>query len=70
MENKQGHSLFRQWIDDTGRRVAWVAAQIPISRVHLYNLLAGGIVPRQILRNRIEELTDGAVPADSWEAKE
>ena len=67
MENKHGKELLREWLDSTGRKVGWAAAQLPVNRSHFHQWLNGTYTPREVYRIRICEVTSGAVPVDSWE---
>jgi len=67
MSDENGSKLLRQWIDGTGRKVAWVAKAIPANRSLVHQWLNGNHTPRQIYRHRIEAVTGGAVPVDSWD---
>lgn len=69
MDKSTGARLLRKWVDDTGRKVAWVAAQVPVNRSHVHQWLNGKHTPRAVYRIRIEDLTDGAVPRHSWEVR-
>lgn len=68
MANTPGKELLRNWVSDTGRKISWLAKTIPANRSLVHQWLNGTHVPRAIYRNRIEAVTEGVVPADSWEA--
>ena len=54
------------WCDADGRKLAWVADKIGISRSHLSGFLSGRTKVPLDRALAIEDLTDGAVPARSW----
>lgn len=66
MDQKHGKELLADWLKDTGRKVNWAAGQIPVNRSHFHQWLNGSYTPRPVYRLRINEITDGAVPVDSW----
>jgi hypothetical protein len=61
-----GAQKLRAWIDGTGRKIRWLASEIPVDRSHLHQWLNGTYTPRRVYRIRIAEVTGGAVPVDSW----
>lgn len=69
MDKKTGPVLLRKWVSDTGRKISWLSKTIPANRSLVHQWLNGNHIPREIYRNRIEAVTEGAVPSGSWEVK-
>lgn len=67
MDKKTGPKLLAEWLKDTGRKAKWAALTVPVNRSHFHMWLNGTHTPRAIYRERLAEMTDGAVPVDSWE---
>ena len=67
MKNTHGKDLLKSWMQNTGRSKTWTAKQVPVSIAYFYRWLAGTATPRPVYRLRINEITDGEVPVDSWE---
>ena len=63
--NKSGANLLNEWLTDTGRKITWFASVVPANRSLVHQWLNGKHHPRAIYRNRIDDITGGAVPADS-----
>jgi hypothetical protein len=63
---KTAPELLRLWAMREGRKLGWIAGQIPVNQADLSRWLNAKCVPRRIYRMRIEEMTGGAVPARSW----
>lgn len=59
----------RQWADDGGRKLAWVAKQIPASRASIWRWLEGKTMPHPLARNRLADITgiDMVRDAANWE---
>lgn len=68
MSKNIGKTLLKKWLEDTGRKANWAASSIPVNRSHFHQWLNGSYTPRTVYRIRIAEITDGAVPVDSWDA--
>jgi len=58
--------LFEDWFQSNGVRKNWFAEQIGVDSASISRWLSGKVRPHRPVRKRIEELTDGAVPMDSW----
>jgi len=58
--------MFRQHIIASGRSQSAWAVKLGISKGYLSGILSGAKRPGLDLAVRIERLTDGAVPVDSW----
>lgn len=67
MDIENGQVLLKKWLEDTGRKVNWAAGQIPVNRSHFHMWLNGTHTPQALYRQRIQDLTEGAVPVESWE---
>ena len=57
---------FQTYVRDCGRTQRALADTLEISRPHLSLLISGKKRPSLDLAIRIEQLTEGAVPATSW----
>jgi hypothetical protein len=66
MEHK-APELLRLWAMREGRKLSWLAGQIPVNQSDLSRWLNGHCAPRRIFRMRIAEVTGGAVPVEAWE---
>ena len=47
----------RQWAADGGRKLGWIADQVPVAKSSMSRWMAGGIAPGAIYRNRLAEIT-------------
>mgnify|MGYP000213594684 CR=1 FL=1 len=47
----------KAWVKHGGRKLSWLATQIPASPAQLSRWLNGGAVPIEIFRRRISEIT-------------
>ena len=66
MENK-APELIRLWAMREGRKLSWVAGQIPANQGDLSRWLNGKCVPRRIFRIRLAEVTGLDVAAEeAW----
>jgi hypothetical protein len=63
---RQESNILSDWIDSTGRTRKDVAIQLKVAPGHLDQLCASRRRPDIDLAFRIEDLTDGAVPARFW----
>jgi len=58
--------LFEDWFQSNGVRKNWFAEQVGVDSASISRWLSGKVRPHKAVRKRIEELTDGAVPMESW----
>lgn len=65
----KAQDLIRQWAKDGGRKLGWLADQIPVAKSSMSRWMQGGIVPGAIYRNRIAEITglDSLRDKEMWE---
>ncbi len=47
----------RQWAADGGRKLGWIADQVPVAKSSMSRWMAGGIAPHTVYRNRLAEIT-------------
>jgi hypothetical protein len=67
MENKAPEQI-RLWAMREGRKLSWVAGQIPVGQADLSRWLNGKCVPRRIFRIRLTELTGiDVTPDEAWQ---
>ncbi|MCU0801589.1 MAG: hypothetical protein MUD11_07410 [Rhodobacteraceae bacterium] len=64
---KNAPDMLKLWAMREGRKLGWVAGQIPVNQADLSRWINGKVKPRRIYRIRIAELTRGAVPVEAWE---
>ena len=55
METAQ--TQLRAWTQREGRKLSWLAKQVPVGKTHLSRWMQGHVVPREIYRVRLAELT-------------
>ena len=58
--------LWQAWFKENGIRKNWFAERLGVDNASISRWLSGAVKPSRPTRKRIEELTDGAVPMDSW----
>ncbi|MEO1102713.1 MAG: helix-turn-helix transcriptional regulator, partial [Pseudomonadota bacterium] len=63
---KTGPELLRAWRLNVGLGGEELASQLGVSRTLPYAWEVGRRAPNNALRYDIEEITDGAVPVESW----
>lgn len=57
----------RLWAMREGRKLSWVAGQVPVNQSDLSRWLTGKVVPRRIFRIRLAEMTGLDVAAEeAW----
>ena len=59
--------LFEDWFRSNGIRKNFFAAQMGVDSASISRWLSGKVKPHRAVRKRIEELTNGAVPMESWQ---
>ncbi len=60
-----GATLLRAWL--AGRTRGWLAKEVGCSAPTITYWLRGDVRPSYSFRKRIETMTDGEVPAGSWD---
>lgn len=63
---EQANTLLNNWIKLEGRKAAWLADRLGVSRDAVYQWRQGNRLPIMPYRREIERITEGAVPADAW----
>ena len=53
----KAQDLIRQWAKDGGRKLGWVAQQIPVASSSFSRWMTGRIVPSAVYRHRIADIT-------------
>lgn len=57
----------RLWAMREGRKLSWVAGQVPVGQSDLSRWLTGKVVPRRIFRLRLAEMTGlDVVAEEAW----
>ena len=58
----------RQWAADGGRKLGWIADQVPVAKSSMSRWMKGRIVPSAVYRNRLADITgiDMVRDADNW----
>ena len=69
MSKQTGAYLLSAWIEETGRKLKWVAGQLGVEGATLTKWLDGRTYPQRSNRMSIETLTGGAVPVSAWEVE-
>jgi hypothetical protein len=64
----QAQDLIRQWAADGGRKLGWIADQVPVAKSSMSRWMQNNIVPGAIYRNRLADITgiDGLREKDCW----
>jgi hypothetical protein len=47
----------RQWAKNGGRKIGWIADQVPVAKSSMSRWMQGSIVPGAIYRNRLSQIT-------------
>jgi hypothetical protein len=47
----------RQWAADGGRKLGWIAEQVPVAKSSMSRWMQNNITPGAIYRNRLAEIT-------------
>ena len=53
----QAQDLIRQWAADGGRKLGWIADQVPVAKSSMSRWMQNNIVPGAVYRNRLAEIT-------------
>ena len=53
----QAQELIRQWGDKDGRKLGWIADQIPVAKSSMSRWMQNNIVPGAVYRNRLADIT-------------
>jgi len=65
---KQAPKLIATWLDDEGRKLSWLAKQIPVNRTTLWVWMTGTNVPTLEHRRKLAEVTGLPVAKEeAWE---
>jgi hypothetical protein len=67
MEKTKAVYLFDAWFKEKGIRKNWFADQLGVDSASISRWLAGSVRPHRAVRKRIDELTGGAVPIETWQ---
>ncbi len=52
----QAQELIRQWADKDGRKLGWIADQIPVAKSSMSRWMQNNIVPGAVYRNRLADI--------------
>jgi hypothetical protein len=67
MEKETAQKLISAWLEAEGRKLTWLAAQVPVNRTTLWVWLTGSTVPKLEHRRRLEQVTGLPVAKeDAW----
>lgn len=61
--------LINQFVEERGIKKAWIASQVGVQRASFSRWMSGKWKPSLEARRKIEEVTNGVVPAAAWEIK-
>lgn len=53
----QAQELIRQWANKDGRKLGWIADQIPVAKSSMSRWMQNNIVPGAVYRNRLADIT-------------
>jgi len=53
----QAQELIRQWANKDGRKLGWIADQIPVAKSTMSRWMQNNIVPGAVYRNRLADIT-------------
>lgn len=67
MQALNGREELNDWFQRRGCTKVWLADQIGVNRVTLWLWMIGEQVPNPLARQKIAEVTRGAVPVEAWE---
>jgi ribosome-binding protein aMBF1 (putative translation factor) len=59
-------SLINLYVQENGIKKAWLADKIGVSNTSFSRWMSGKWKPSRMARKRIEDITGGAVPENSW----
>lgn len=63
----KAYEQIRDWTHREGRKLSWLAAQVPMNASHLTQCLKGNHVPIEMTRNRLAAITGLDVAAEeAW----
>lgn len=66
-ETRATHNAFGAWLQTCGMTPAKVARRIGVSVSSVYNMRNNYFLPGRELSNEIAKVSDGQVPASSWD---
>lgn len=64
--SKKAHQKLSAWLAVEGRKKSWLASQVSVRPNAVTAWVNGKSIPIPALRERIEEVTNGAVSAQEW----
>jgi hypothetical protein len=53
----KAQELIRQWAKEGGRKLGWVADQLPVAKTSMSRWMQGDTTPAAIYRNRLADVT-------------
>lgn len=59
--------MLRKWLRDEGRKAGWVADQLSVNAATVSRWMNDHKAPHKWHREKLDNLTNGAVPAGAWE---
>ena len=59
-------TVIKSWLESEGRSSKWLAETLGISEQHMSKISTGKAQVTRTTALAIERVTNGAVPADSW----
>ena len=68
MEKSKAVELFAEWFKHQGIKKGWFAEQLGVDGASISRWLSGKVKPHRAVRKRIDELTGGAVPIETWQS--
>jgi hypothetical protein len=64
----KAQDLIRQWAAEGGRKLGWIADQVPVAKSSMSRWMQNNITPGAIYRNRLADITgiDGLRDKECW----
>lgn len=64
----QAQDQIKEWCAKDGRKLGWIAAQVPVANSSLSRWMKGRVVPGQVYRHRLADITglDDIRSETSW----
>ena len=53
----KAQQLIRDWLASEGRKLGWLAAQVPVNQANLFRWLKSKQMPREVYRIRLSDIT-------------
>ena len=64
----QAQDLIKSWAKESGRKFAWIAAQVPVTPNTMSAWINGHIIPSEVYRARVSDIIGTDVrDASMWE---